>query len=202
MELEKVNTQFNKNLLDYENREKNVLISSEENPMALYRYFKNGKEYTETRCGMYAVAAGPNYIKQRKKIEELHIACDEIREIKAGEETAGKKKKSTGGQPAYVMLMTKEKNKIKGLSCEAISILTHMCLEGIQWNTGKLMQERSKKPHTSESIAKTIDKGIRTTKSALKELSEHDIIKYDKKNKFYFMSADIARKGAVQENED
>ena len=203
MSFENVKPQLDKNLKDFVNMDKNVLHGTPDSPVSLARSFKNGREFISGYYGdiPLPVTYGPNYIRGKKK------AClptqEEIRSEKTTKKTdINKPSKGTGGQPAYVKFIIKNKDLVIGLSGTACSIILHMCYDGIQWNTGKLIQERSKKPHTSETIAKMIDVGLRTTKAALKELSDRNIIKYDKGKKFYFLSADIVRKGAVIEDED
>lgn len=196
MKIDEIKTNIDRNLLEYVNGEKNILMSSEENPISMRRQFVKGKEYTDVYYGKVPrrVSYGRNIVNCK--------AFPKEEETTVNRGVVPRKARGTGGKEAYVMLMTKNAGNIKGLSVIAKAILLDMCLEGIAWNTGKLMQERGKKPHTAKTIAKLADVGLRTAKTALKELSEKDIIKYDKKRKFYFMCADYARKGAVIENED
>jgi hypothetical protein len=194
-----VNTQIDENLKDFINGEKNVLHGTAKNPVTVARSYKNGREYTSSYYGDISVPVtyGPNYIKSKKN---TNLPTQE--EIRTEKSNKNELPKGTGGQLAYVRFITKNKDVIIGLSGTACSIILHMCFDGIQWNTGKLVQERSKKPHTSETIAKMIDVGLRTAKAALKELSDRSVIKYDKGKRFYFLSADIVRKGVVIEDED
>jgi hypothetical protein len=198
MNIENVKTQIDENLKKYLNGEHNVLRGD----MALVRKYKNGREMSDVFYG--EITSQPihsGYNMRRRKIEK-EISPEEIRKDNKTDLTKNEHSKGTGGQLAYVRLMIKDRDKIKGLSCEAVAIMTHMCFAGIQWNTGKLIQERCRKPHTANTIADIIKKSVRTTKKALKELSDRNIIKYDKKQKLYFMSSDIARKGAVIEDEN
>jgi hypothetical protein len=200
MNSENVKPQIDKNLLDFMNGEHNVLISTPESPVSLARSYKNGREYIGGYYGdiQTPVTYGPNYAKGKKR-EQLPTQ-DEIRAEKSV--VLNKPPKGTGGREAYVMILTRHEDKIKGLSVTAKAILFDMCLSGIQWNTGKLVQNRSKKPHTIKSIAATEDICEKTAKAAMKQLSEHNIIKYDKSRRVYFLSSDIARKGAVIEDEN
>ena len=199
MNILNVNTQIDENLKDFMNGDKNVLHGTTKNPVTVARSYKNGREYTSSYYGdiPMPVTYGPNYIKGKQKT--IFPTQEEIRTEKSNK---NEPPKGTGGQLAYVRFITRNKDMIIGLSGTACSIILHMCFGGIQWNTGKLVQERSKKPHTSETISKMIDAGLRTTKAALKELSDRNIIKYDKGKRFYFLSADIVRKGVVIEDED
>jgi hypothetical protein len=188
-----VNTQIDENLKDYQNGDKNVL-----SPVSIARSYKNGREFISSYYGdiPLPVTYGPNYARGKRK--EKLPTNDEIRVQKK----ADTKPKGTGGKEAYVMLMTKNEDKMMNLSKNAKLILFSIFFGGIQWNTDKLVQTRSKKLHTSATIAKLIGSSERTTLKALKELSDKDIVKYDRKRKVYFMGADIARKGAVIDDED
>jgi hypothetical protein len=194
-----IEIQQDENLRKFNNREHNVLRG----PIALVREIRNGYELSGVYYGEELSSSQymGRYYPQKKKVEK-QITPEEIRNenrVKIPEDVPPK---STGGQEAYVKLLVKNKKSVRGLSMAASAILLQMCFGGIQWNTGKLMQERSRKPHTVYTIAKLINACVRTTVSALKELAEKNIINYDKNLKIYFMSIDIARKGAVIENAD
>lgn len=201
MKNENVNTQIDENLKDFINGDKNVLVGTPDSPVSLARCVKNGREYIGSYYGEISVPVtyGPNYLKGKRKIKVP--TAEEIRTEKVNEvESEKQPPKGTGGKEAYVMLMTRHEAEIKKLSITAKAILLDMCLGGIQWNTGKLVQNRSRKPHTSLTIAKLIGASERTTKTALKELADKSIIKYDRTRKVYFMNIHIARKGIVADD--
>jgi hypothetical protein len=194
-----VETQIDGNLKDFMNGDKNVLVGTHESPVSLARSYKNGREYTSGYYGDIPVPVtyGPNYIRGKKKV--TLPTQEDIRTEKAIRKSIPSK--GTGGKEAYVMLMTKHEDKLMSLSPNAKLILYNLFFGGIQWNTGKLMQNRSKKLHTALTIGKLAKLGERVTRMALKELSDKDIVKYDKNRKLYFMSIEIAKKGAVIEDE-
>jgi hypothetical protein len=199
--IENVKTQIDDNLKDFINGDKNVLVSTQENPVSIARSFRNGREYIGSYYGgiQTPVTYGPNYAKRKKK--EYFVTQEEIRSEKvAKQDNSNKISKGTGGKEAYVMLMTKCEDTLMSLSPNAKLILFNMFFGGIQWNTGKLVQNRSKKKHTALTIAKLSKLGERTARVALKELSDKDIVKYDKNKKLYFINADIARKGRYNED--
>ena len=101
--------------------------------------------------------------------------------------------KGTGGKPAYVMLMIEEVSRIN-VSIEAkgmiLSFIT--CLE---WNTGRIINQRSKKPMTISMMAECLGIGKVKVKRILKELINTKVMRYDKKKKSYLMSRKFIKKG-------
>jgi hypothetical protein len=99
----------------------------------------------------------------------------------------------TGGKEAYVMLMLAEFEKLPGLSLEAKGMIMSF-LPCIEWNSGRLINQRDKIPLTKDKVGKKLKLNPKTVKKIIDELVSANIIKHQ--NKEYFISRDFVKKGA------
>jgi hypothetical protein len=107
--------------------------------------------------------------------------------------------KHTGGKPAYLKVYYNELKK-KELSLESLGLLTRLGLN-IQWNTGKLINARTKNALTMDELCKIAGKTHKTITKTLKELQEKGVLTKDKKE--YLLSPDfIAKGGGSREKKD
>lgn len=107
------------------------------------------------------------------------------------------KPKHTGGKRPYVMLMQDQQDIINALTLEATGLLLKLMAGGfVEWNTGRIIDRRTKKPLTITMIRTRYKLGERKTKSLIKELTDNKIIEYDHKQRSYFFNVQFARKGA------
>lgn len=199
VDFKNVNSEFDENLKKYENREINVLTDC-----SIRRYTVNGNDLAEVYYKNYQKPVHSGWqTKQKIKKEPIAVSSvDEIRTERSKNTEIEKERKGTGGKEAYVLIATNQEGIISGLSDVSQRMLLNLFYNGIQWNTGKLVQNRSKTPHTSVTLAKMVKSSERTIKAALKELSDKDIIHYFKDKKAYYINTKIAKKGAVVKNEN
>lgn len=101
--------------------------------------------------------------------------------------------RGTGGKPVYVMLMVEEVSKINA-SIEAKGTILALinCLE---WNTGRIYRPRDKKSMTLAMLAAHLNIGKVKVKSIIKELTDANVVWYDKKTKAYYMNRKFIKKG-------
>jgi len=99
-------------------------------------------------------------------------------------------------QPSYVMAMLSSVEIINSLSFEAAGLLLKLfgCIE---WNTGRLIRTRDKKPLTRGMMSKMFGIGKQRLKNVISELSKHDVLKYDRQSQAYYMNIKLFRKGGV-----
>ena len=108
-----------------------------------------------------------------------------------------KQPKHTGGKRPYIMLMQDQRDTINKLSNQAAGLMMKLLAGGfIEWDTGRIIDRRSKKPLTISMIRSRYKLDTTKTKGLIKELTENKVIKYDRKQRSYFFNADFARKGA------
>ena len=195
----------NEKLKKFSNQESNVYKGF----VTLYRYDYAGRKLYEVRdykTDMPICSGISNFRKKisAEKLEELKetqrkaIISEKLDKNapEKKEELTKVKPKGTGGKPAYAMVMLKNSEILAKLSANAMAIFVIGMLN-IEWNTSKLVDKRSKKAITAEDISKDIKVSLRTAKTAIKELTDADIISYNKNTKAYYFNKNILRKGAV-----
>lgn len=95
------------------------------------------------------------------------------------------------------MLMQDQDDAINQLSLDAAGLVFKLLAGGfVEWNTGRIIDRRTKKPLTIKMIHTRYKLGVSRTKKLMKELTEAKIIKYDRKKRSYFFNTKLARKGA------
>lgn len=105
--------------------------------------------------------------------------------------------KHTGGKRPYIILMQDQQDILNKLSMEASGLLLKLLGGGfIAWDTGQIIDRRSKQPLTIALIRARYKLETTKTKALIKELTENDIIKYDRSQRSYFLCPKFARKGA------
>lgn len=87
--------------------------------------------------------------------------------------------KHTGGKQPYVMLMVKEIEKLGGEGVKNVAELVgHISLLGdyIEWNTGKLINKRTKKPLKYKEVQTIFKCGNKKLNRLLARMKEHELI--------------------------
>jgi hypothetical protein len=122
-----------------------------------------------------------------------HVRCEKIQDA-SGFAFMPVPSTGTGGKEAYVMLMLTEFEKLPNMSLEAKGMIMSLinCLE---WNTGRIIRQRDKLSITKEMLIGMLKIKPWTVRKALKELSGFKILRYDRKQKAYFMSHKFIKKG-------
>jgi len=126
--------------------------------------------------------------------EEEMLLCEEYR--KPGREKNKGSPKHTGGKKPYIMLMTDEieelkKKGVKNIE-ELIGVLGSLG-QHVEWNTGKLIHKRSKKPLQYKDLSTIFTYGNKKMNRILNDLKEHDLLY--KSTEGYFVSGRIIKKG-------
>jgi len=107
------------------------------------------------------------------------------------------KPKHTGGKRPYIMLMQDNKDIVDKIPLEAAGMLLKLLAGGfIEWDTGRIIDRRTKKPMTRENIKNRYRLSPKDTKTIFKALTDSNIIKHDQKERAYFFNAQFAKKGA------
>ncbi|MDF2563710.1 MAG: hypothetical protein K0Q53_105 [Massilibacillus sp.] len=108
------------------------------------------------------------------------------------------KPKSTGGKKPYIMLMVQEVIKLKKTSIENIEeVIGFLVLlaENIEWNTGKLINKRSKKPLKYVDLQKTYSGSKYKFEKTMKILKNNDLLTHTPEG--YFISSKLIKKGKM-----
>lgn len=87
--------------------------------------------------------------------------------------------KHTGGKQPYVMLMVKEVEKLGSEGVKNVAELVgHISLLGdyIEWNTGKLINKRTKKPLRYKEVQEIFKCGNKKLNRLLARMKEHELI--------------------------
>lgn len=144
-------------------------------------------------------------------VEHLLIrpACEEHKDLLVTESWVNPKKpkaseqpKHTGGKKPYIMLMVSEVEKLRGQGVKNVEELIGylVCLgKYIEWNTGRLVRKRSKKPLKYADLQKIFPCGNRKLNKILAELKEHDLLFGTKEG--YFISTRLIKKGKTKNKE-
>lgn len=109
-----------------------------------------------------------------------------------------KKPKHTGGKRPFIMLMQDRGEVIEKLSLSASGFLFQLFCGGyVEWHSGRVIDRRNKKPLTVKMICDKFKIKQADMQAILRELGESGIMKYDRKNRAYFINCDIAKKGGA-----
>jgi hypothetical protein len=107
--------------------------------------------------------------------------------------------KHTGGKKPYIMLMVDEVEKLRKDGVKNVEELVGylVCLgKFVEWNTGKLIQKRSKKPIRYKDLQGIFPCGNRKLNRILGELKEHDLLFGTEEG--YFISTRLIKKGKTK----
>ncbi len=105
--------------------------------------------------------------------------------------------KHTGGKRPYIMLMQDQDDVINKLTDPAVALLLKIMAGGfVEWDTGRIMDRRSKKSLTIETICARYKKKPAATKAIIKELTKNEVVQYVRKDRAYFLCPKFAKKGA------
>jgi hypothetical protein len=111
--------------------------------------------------------------------------------------------KHTGGKQPYVMLMTKEVEKLgeKGVKNVA-ELVGHLSLLGdyIEWNTGKLINRRTKKPLKYKEVQTIFSCGNKKLNRLLGDMKKHELLYSTDSG--YVISSRLIKKGKMNNGGD
>jgi len=128
--------------------------------------------------------------------EEI-LLCEEYR--KTGDRRNKGSPKHTGGKKPYVILMTDEVESLKSQGIkntnELIGFLASLS-KYIEWNTGKLVQKRSKKTLQYKDLKEIFPYGNKKLNRILNDLKTHDLLYNTTEG--YFISSRIIKKGRMK----
>ena len=117
--------------------------------------------------------------------------------IKAAGEIDVSRPKHTGGKRPYIMLMQDQEDVINKLTDSAAALLLKIIAGGfVEWDTGRIIDRRSKKALTAEMIGARYKKKPATIKTIMKELTKNEVVRYVRKDRAYFLCPKFAKKGA------
>lgn len=109
------------------------------------------------------------------------------------------KPKSTGGKKPYLMLMIQEIEKLRSSGVKNTEELIGFvaCLgQNVEWNTGKLIQKRSKKPLKYKELQNIFQCGKRKLDRVLGDLKSNGLLVNTQEG--YFISSDLIKKGKMK----
>ena len=104
--------------------------------------------------------------------------------------------KHAGGKKPYIMVMVEEIEKLRGQKVKNVEELVGflVCLaQYIQWNTGKLIHKRSKKPIQYKDLQGLFGCGNKKLNRILSDLKAHDLLFGTQEG--YFVSSGFIKKG-------
>jgi hypothetical protein len=138
---------------------------------------------------------GASFICIKRELGQEH---DDIRLIEPSKRKRSDNPQNTGGKKPYLMLMIDEvfnlkKDGVKNVE-EMIGYLVSLG-KNIEWNTGKLIHKRSKKPLLYKDILKLYGCGNRKLNRLLNEMQEHDLLFHTEEG--YFISPKFIKKGRM-----
>lgn len=112
------------------------------------------------------------------------------------------KPKNTGGKKPYLMVMTQEIERLRKLGVSGLGDMLGFLLllgDSIEWNTGRLIDKRTKEPLKYKDLGKIAQCGNRKLNGLLKALKEHDLLKQTDEG--YFISSRLIKKGKTKKVE-
>lgn len=108
--------------------------------------------------------------------------------------------RQTGGAKPYVMLMMQALSELSPVpSLEARGAIVGL-INFIEWGTGRIYRPRNGKSLTAAMIAEVLKVKPKRCRRFIKELSAAKVLSYDRKERAYFMSRDIIKRGGRYEN--
>ncbi len=130
----------------------------------------------------------------REELGDVIVLCHDCHE-KWHRQFPKKKPRTTGGKRPYVKLMQDVKG-IEDVSLDAAGLLLKLiCGGNIEWQTGMVINKRTKKPLRSKMILKYMNIGDRKYKGIMAELRDRGLMVYRRSEGAYFISPNFIRKG-------
>jgi hypothetical protein len=133
------------------------------------------------------------YVFYKSKAKPINDKSEKV-ETETGFEFKSIPADGTGGKEAYVIVMLSRLEKISTLSIEAKAIIFDL-LGCIEWNTGRLIRQRDKTSLTIKMIARMSNMGIKKARKTMSELKDNNVIRYEIKDKAYYLSRHFVKKG-------
>lgn len=104
--------------------------------------------------------------------------------------------KHTGGKKPYIMVMQEEVERLRSEGVKGVEELIGYCVsmgKYIEWNTGKLIHKRSKKPLKYSDLLDIYKCSNNKLSRMISEMKEHDLLY--KTEEGYFISSRLLKKG-------
>lgn len=132
--------------------------------------------------------------EEEKPLYTVHRAIGKIPKTNADGE---KIKRRSGGKRPYVLIMQPTKNPLRDLSIEALGFLMKLIyFKNIENGTGRLIYGRPKRAMTINDMVQKLGIGGKTKiKGLVAELSDAEVLKYEKKERAYYLSRFYVKKG-------
>lgn len=108
--------------------------------------------------------------------------------------------KHTGGKKPYLMLMLEEVSKLRESGVKNVEELLGYLVslgEHIEWNTGRLIHKRSKKPLQYKDLLDIYKCSKPKLNKMIGLMKEHDLLYY--KDTGYYISPRLIKKGKMQQ---
>lgn len=140
---------------------------------------------------------GIEHITVKAASEEDYLICQQW--INAKKVASEKLPKHTGGKKPYIILMVDEVEKLRADGVRNVEeLIGYLACLGrfIEWNTGKLIRKRSKKPIQYKDLQEIFPCGNRKLNRILNDLKEHDLLFYTDEG--YFISPKFIKKGKTK----
>ena len=159
--------------------------------------FINGSKSSVLVSAMLVKSVFPNGTQQitlEVEGKELYTFCHNPSKRKAKDPD---KPKNTGGKKPYLMVMIQEIEKLKKEGITNLVEITGFLLflgSNIEWNTGRLINRRSKKSLNRNDIGKIVPWSRYKIDNMIISLEEHDLL--FKTSDGFFVSRNIIKKGA------
>ena len=136
-----------------------------------------------------------------KKIKPKREPIATVKKVPIAD-TPEKTRHTTGGKRPYVMLMQDRNAFIDKLSIGASGVLMKLICGGyIEWGTGKIIDRRTKKIMTVKMTSERLGLKLADGKSMLAELTANKLLRYDRKERAYFIDRNLAKKGGGQDED-
>ncbi|MSU01960.1 hypothetical protein FYJ83_10820 [Tissierella sp. DSM 105185] len=175
---------MDKNILSYANKETNVML--------LYNEFGEpilsiSREFTKnSECLYISVVDG----------EETTPLYPPLWHNPKADKKNNETPKHTGGKKPYLMLMIDEIEELRSQGVKNVEELIGYvaCLgKYIEWNTGKLIHKRSKKPIQYKDLLNIYSCSNKKLNKMINLMKEHDLLYYTDEG--YFISSKYIKKG-------
>jgi len=111
--------------------------------------------------------------------------------------------KHTGGKKPYIMLMVEEIEKLQKCGVKNVAELAGYLVslgKYVEWNTGKLIQTRTKKPLKYKELQTIFNCGNKKLNRLLGDMKEHELL-YSTDNG-YVISSRLIKKGKMNKEGD
>jgi hypothetical protein len=141
--------------------------------------------------------------KTNKGMQRIQVKCGDDLLYEFWHNPSGKQGRSppkhSGGKKPYIMLMVEQVEELRKQGVKDVEELIGflVCLGNfVEWNTGRLIQKRSKKSLRYDDLLKLVSFGKRKLDKIITELKKHDLLFNTTEG--YFISGKLIKKGAAR----